>query len=116
MLAMLATLAVCVLWLSCRKIKHRGSGFRLHGHAMQRPRSQFTISRLMSVVAAAALLLAPISWVNPDRRFAMMILGGKLFLVVIAGMVAWRLPPSEKLPPCAATAERRRRAQSASSG
>jgi hypothetical protein len=39
-----------------------------------------------------------------------------LFLVVIAGVVAWRLPASEKLPPCTATAERRRRARGVASG
>jgi hypothetical protein len=82
---------------------------------MKRSRAQFTILRLMLVVAVAALLLTPFSWMDPDSRWphllAIATIGCESLLIVIAAVVARRLPTSEKLPPCTATAERRGRAR-----
>jgi hypothetical protein len=76
-------LALYVLWLSRRRTKRRRSQFRQLGHAWQWSRAQYTIARLILVVAVAALLLTPISRMGADLQgkvsLGMMFIGAKLF-------------------------------------
>ena len=60
---------------------------------MRRVHLQFTIGRLMAVVAVSALVFSPFAWVSPESRWPLLlevlVVGGMFLIIASPYLIDW---------------------------